>query len=74
MIKSVLELTPDVRPLDRVRTKTGKMGVVRSMNRCLDTANVMWDDGEEFLIRVVHLEVMMRNATLPAKFSKKLPQ
>lgn len=61
-----LHTTPDVRPNDRVRTKSGRLGVVRRMRGNIDVAMVDWDDGESFPIRTCHLEVLARNWTIPA--------
>lgn len=51
-------------PLDRVKTKSGRHGHVVSV-RNNDTAVVRWDDGEEFPIRYIHLEVLAHDCVLP---------
>lgn len=57
---------------DRVRTKTGRLGIVRNVTNG-NTAHVEWDDGDVFAIRTCHLEVLLRNVDLPHRFSKSLP-
>lgn len=73
LMKTILRGDVEVLEKDRVRTKSGRSGIVMSLNTRRDTASVVWDDGEEFPIKCVHLEVLMRNAEIPARFSKKLP-
>lgn len=64
--------TEEVLIRDRVRTKSGRMGVcINTMGK--DTAIVRWDDGDIFPIRFCHLEVLAHNVELPAKFSKNRP-
>lgn len=53
----------DHRPRDRVRTRSGRIGVTISVRN--EIANVAWDDGDEFQIRIVHLEILARNAEFP---------
>lgn len=65
-----LNYGPVVIALDRVKTKTGRHGVVKgTSNR--DTAHVVWDDGEEFPIRFCHLEVLAHGCMLPAWYYMK---
>lgn len=65
--------TREVLIQDRVRTKSGRMGI------CIDTygkdtAQIRWDDGEIFPIRFCHLEVLAHNVDMPAKYSKSRPE
>lgn len=57
-------------PLDRVRTKRGRCGVVKAVSH-RDTAHVIWDDGEEFPIRFCHLEVLAHGCMFPSWYYLK---
>lgn len=54
-----------VKTKDRVKTKSGREGVVTSVVR--DVANIRWEDGEVFGIRCCHLEVIPHTKELPTK-------
>lgn len=47
-----------VRVGDRVRTRTGRRGRVMGVHG--EAAAVLWDDGDEFSMRPVHLELEER--------------
>lgn len=49
---------------DWVRTKTGRQGWVRAVS-ARSTCTVLWEDGEEFSIQSVHLEVLAHNCSKP---------
>lgn len=71
MMKRSLGLyeTKEVLYKDRVRTKTGRIGVcLRTIGR--DTALVQWDDGEAFPIRFCHLEVLAHNCEPVRRWEK----
>lgn len=53
-----------VRSKDRVKTKSGRHGVVRATS-AQDVAHVLWDDGEDFPIRFCHLEILAHDWFLP---------
>lgn len=53
-----------VKPLDEVVTKAGSRGVVKKVSG-EGVANVVWYDGREFSIKVCHLRVVGRSASLP---------
>lgn len=64
--------TKGVLKFDRVRTKTGRMGVcVNTVGQ--DTAVVYWDDGETFPMRFCHLEVLAHDCELPSRHQKYRP-
>jgi len=57
-------------PRNRVRTKTGREGVVGTTSG--DVAHVMWDDGAQFPIRFCHLEVIALNVDFPVLTRKRV--
>lgn len=61
--------TKVVLPLDRVKTRSGRHGIVRSISSG-GVAYVVWDDGEDFPIKFCHLEVLAHGARLPDWYLK----
>lgn len=61
---------PVVIPYDRVRTKSGRMGVIKNVTHG-DTAHIVWDDGEEFPLKACHLEVLAHACMLPSWYYSK---
>lgn len=56
---------------DRVKTKTGRQGVVKAITH-KDVAHVVWDEPNlEFPIRVCHLEMVERGSLLPTWYYMK---
>jgi hypothetical protein len=56
---------------DRVRTKSGRCGVVRADNFRSGTACIVWDDGDDFPLKYCHFEVLMHNAQFPDWYKEK---
>lgn len=56
--------------MDRVRTKTGRCGVVRAISKG-EVAHVVWDDGDDFPIKFCHLEVLSHGAQFPEWYLRR---
>lgn len=54
----IVSRTAHIKVNDRVETKSGRKGRVKSLTNHGDVATVLWDDGEEFAIKVVHLSLI----------------
>lgn len=58
MIRLNGKVKAPIQPRDRVQNpRTGRKGRVTKLISH-DEASVLWDDGEEFAIRIVHLELI----------------
>lgn len=58
-------------PYDKVKTKTGRVGVVKAVSHN-DTAHIVWEEeGIEFALRFCHLQVVEHNSLLPDWYCRK---
>lgn len=55
---TIVRRTAHIQENDRVKTLSGRTGRVKRLTQHGDVANVLWDDGDEFPIRVAHLTLV----------------